>query len=538
MGKGSKAKAPAAPDPQKTAAAEAQFNRLDTYSPSGSGQRYGYTDANGTFRPGSPPAGQQSAVTNVESPYEKQIRETLQPASINLVNRLVGDNVNGMPAAPRLDTSFNPQQAYLDELGRAPAGADALRAAMTGAPRLSSFNGEAALRGEMGRAPTLSSFNGEQALRGELAGAPELGSFNAMEQIVAALGQPAPVATVKDRSDVARDLYNRSFSLMAPGIEKANTRLLTTLQARGIPIGGEAFNEAYGAQTREVGDTLSRLSMDANIAAGQEQSRQYGLDAAARAASLGEIGMAGNEQQRRLGMESGLFQQRVGTQQAIADQQARRLGLETGEQNQRVNLAQATADQQRQRLGLESGLFQQEFGNLQALTDEERAAQQQRVGLIGSASGARNNEFALQSNQRQNSIAEIIAALGGQFNPPSAVPNGSVQPINVSGLVGQQYGAQMAQYEQQQKNRSGVASTLGGLGSALISKSDRRVKRDIRKVGQRGRLNVYEFRYAFDLPGTVRRGYMAQEVLNVAPRAVGRIGTTLAVDYAQLPEVA
>ena len=37
--------------------------------------------------------------------------------------------------------------------------------------------------------------------------------------------------------------------------------------------------------------------------------------------------------------------------------------------------------------------------------------------------------------------------------------------------------------------------------------------------------------------GTVRRGYMAQEVLRVLPRAVVRCGRWLALDYSQLPEV-
>lgn len=324
MGKGSKAPAP--PDPQKTAAAEAQYNRLNTYSPSGSGQRFGYTDAKGNFQMGPPPAGRQSAVTTVESPYERAIRQALEPASLGLVNRMVVDNVNNMPAAAR----------------------------------------------------------------------------------------------VKDRSDVARDLYSRSFSLMQPGIEQSNRRLLTTLQARGLPIGGDAFNEAYGAQTREVGDTLSRLSMDANLAAGQEQSRQFGLDSA----------------------------------------------------------------------------------------------------------------------QRQNSIAEIIGAMGGQYNPPNAVPGGNAAGVNYSGLVGQQYQAQMGQYQQNQQNKTSALGAIGGLGAALIGKSDRRVKRDIRKLGTRGRLNVYAFRYKWDAPEIVRVGYMAQEVLNVAPQAVCYIGDTLAVDYAQLPEVA
>ncbi|WP_114962028.1 hypothetical protein [Tritonibacter mobilis] len=255
--------APTPPDPQETAAAEAQFNRLDTYSPSGSGVRYGYTDANGNFVQGPPPADQQSAVSYQENPFEQQIRQTLEPASVALTDRVVQDNIYGMPDAPR----------------------------------------------------------------------------------------------VQDRSDVASDLFNRTFSLMAPGIDKANERLLTNLQARGLPVGSEAFNDAYGEQQRQTQDTISRLAMDANLNAGSEQSRQFGLDQA----------------------------------------------------------------------------------------------------------------------ERSGAIAELVAAMGGGYNPPNSVPSGNAPGVNYSGLVGQQYQAQLANYQQQQQQGMQTASALGSIGAALI-KSTRSAK--------------------------------------------------------------
>lgn len=325
MGKGSKA--PAAPDPYQTAAAEAQFNRLDTYSPSGSGQVYGYTDpTTGKFTQGIAPQGAQAAVSTVESDWERQIREALQPASVSLTNRIVSDNIDGMPEAAR----------------------------------------------------------------------------------------------AKDRGSVASSIFNRNLSMMMPGIEKANSKLLTNLQARGIPIGAEAFNDAYGEQQTRTQDTIARLAMDADTAAGQEQSRLFSLDQAAR----------------------------------------------------------------------------------------------------------------------QGSIAELVAAMGGGYNPPSAVPSGNASGVNYSGMVGDKYQADMNAYNSRQQANAGMASTLGSLGGAMLMKSDRRLKRDIRRVERRGGLWLYEFRYFWDAPGTVRRGYMAQEVLSVAPQAVRRFGRWLAVDMSQLPQVA
>ena len=191
----SKKRPPAPPDPYETAQADASLNRIDTYSPSGAGVVHGYTDASGNFVQGPAPEGMQAAQRYVEGSHEKQIRNLWEPASVELSQRLVRDNVTNMPDAAR----------------------------------------------------------------------------------------------VKDRSDVARDLFDRSFSMMNPAIEKSERRLLTSLQGRGIPIGSEAFNDAYGEQQRQTQDTLARLAMDANLQAGSEQSRQFGLDQAARSNALQEI---------------------------------------------------------------------------------------------------------------------------------------------------------------------------------------------------------------------------------------------------------
>lgn len=254
-----KSKAPKPPDPRETAAAEAQYNRVNTYDPSGSGVRYGFTDAQGNFVQGQPPAGQQSAMKYVENPFEARIRTMLQPASVQFTERMIQDNVDGLPDAAR----------------------------------------------------------------------------------------------VQDRGTVAQSIFDRNFSLMAPAIDRSNERLLTNLQARGLPIGGEAFNDAYGDQQTRTQDTIARLAMDADIASGQEQTRQFGLDQA----------------------------------------------------------------------------------------------------------------------QRQGAISEIIGAMTGNFSPASPMPSGNASPINYSGMVGNQYQAQLEQANAANAQRMNTASTLGTIGSALIKSS-------------------------------------------------------------------
>lgn len=263
MGKGNSAPTP--PDPYETASAEAQFNRIDTHSPSGSGVVHGYTDpTTGQFVRGMAPQGVQSAQSRVESPWEQQIRQMWEPASVGLGQRLINDNITGMPAAPR----------------------------------------------------------------------------------------------VGDRGNIGQQIFDRSFSMMAPGIEKANERLLTNLQARGVPLGGEAFNDAYGEQLRTTQDAIGRLAMDADIASGQEQSRQ----------------------------------------------------------------------------------------------------------------------FALDSSARQGAMSEIVAAMGGGYNPPSSEPSGAAAGVNYGGMVGQQYQQQMSQFQQQQQQSMQAMGTIGSLGAAAIMKCTKDAK--------------------------------------------------------------
>lgn len=99
---------------------------------------------------------------------------------------------------------------------------------------------------------------------------------------------PGP-AEIPERGDIARQIFERNARMMRPDIERSSDRLMTNLQARGIPVGSEGFDDAYGEQVRQTQDTLQRMAMDADIAGGQEQSRQYGLLQNRRANALSEI---------------------------------------------------------------------------------------------------------------------------------------------------------------------------------------------------------------------------------------------------------
>lgn len=159
-------------------------------------------------------------------------------------------------------------------------------------------------------------------------------------------------ARVQDRGTVAQDIFDRNLSMMLPEITRGETRLLSNLQARGLPVGSDAFNEAYGAQQRQTQDTVSRLAQDANVAAGQEQSRLFSLDQA----------------------------------------------------------------------------------------------------------------------QRSGAIAELVAAMGGGYNPPQNVPSGAAPSVNYSGAANSRYQADLAQYNADQQASTQAAGTLGSIGASLLLK--------------------------------------------------------------------
>jgi hypothetical protein len=76
----------------------------------------------------------------------------------------------------------------------------------------------------------------------------------------------------------------------------------------------------------------------------------------------------------------------------------------------------------------------------------------------------------------------------------------------------------------------GLLSGLGGLAGGIIASSDRRLKQDIVPVGSLPNgLTVYKFRYKWG--GPVHTGLMADEVRQVHPEAVIRVGGYDAVDY-------
>ncbi len=142
--------------------------------------------------------------------------------------------------------------------------------------------------------------------------------------------------------------------------------------------------------------------------------------------------------------------------------------------------------------------------------------------------------------QRQIPLNELAAMLsGGQVQSPTFAPTPQVnmQPVDVAGLTYGSYNAQQnAANSQRQANATqnqGLYSLLGTGAQAAFMFSDRRLKRDIRRIGKLPNgLNVYRYRYQWSDEETT--GVMADEVRAIAPWAVERVGSHDRVNYAEI----
>lgn len=133
----------------------------------------------------------------------------------------------------------------------------------------------------------------------------------------------------------------------------------------------------------------------------------------------------------------------------------------------------------------------------------------------------RSQAFSEALAQRNQPLNEIIGLTSGtQIQNPTATfansPQTQVGGVDYTGLVNQQYNAQMQQYNSQMGALGGL---FGLAGKAIFS--DRRLKKDIIEAGTVNSKPWYGFRYLWDNENSpLRFGFMAQDLLKLLPEAV------------------
>lgn len=84
--------------------------------------------------------------------------------------------------------------------------------------------------------------------------------------------------SVKNTDHIADAQYNRFMSLAQPQFDKQNNDNNVMLSDRGIPLGSEISDGERNRVATGQNEATSRAGWDAILSAGQEQSRQFGLD--------------------------------------------------------------------------------------------------------------------------------------------------------------------------------------------------------------------------------------------------------------------
>jgi hypothetical protein len=211
---------------------------------------------------------------------------------------------------------------------------------------------------------------------------------------------------------------------------------------------------------------------------------------------------------------------------------------------------------EKQRIGLENRLANQglqrgseAFNN--AIDEELRATNDARMQVITQggnemrAQGGFENQAYAQELQtllalRNQPINEITAlTAGSQVQMPQfpAYQGGTVAPTPVGDYYQQNanramsaYGSQLNYTAQQQAGLYGGIGSVLGAGLYGLGRSDRKVKRDISRIGTwLNGLPLYLFRY---IDGEdFRVGFMADDVEKVRPEAVVTIGGIKHVNY-------
>lgn len=158
----------------------------------------------------------------------------------------------------------------------------------------------------------------------------------------------------------------------------------------------------------------------------------------------------------------------------------------------------------------------------------------------GLSSGQFGNQAQQQAIQEadyfKNQPLNMLNALrsGNQVQMPSfgnVAGGAQVAAAPVYAATNDQYQAQLDRYKSQQSTFGALLGGLGTLGGAAITKwSDRRLKENIQKIGERiSGLGLYLFNYIGNSAPEI--GYMADEVEQLYPEAISYLAGFAQVNY-------
>lgn len=363
---------PPAPDPREIAQTEAEFNRINQYTPYGSLEFSGPNRTNATL----------NLNPEIQALFDQQIQSDQTMLGQALERQ-------GMLDSSPIDLSqFGDIQSQIDTSGINFSGPQ-----FQGLPQLS--------------APNL---QGNVDLGVDTSGLPQI-----------------PQDVSQFRGDVEQSVFDRGRALLDPVFSDQERALEQRLANQGLPTSGEAYDRDFTRFGRGRNRAFTDLANQAVITGGQEASRALGDVLAARGQGFGEgVTQAG------LGLQEANFANQAGLMGLGAEQGIR--GQMTGEQlaqsqGQNQASAQNLAMQQQllqnqnaaraQGLSEAQGVRGNQFNELASLLGLQQVQQPQMQNFFAPGQSNVTGAYGLQQQALQNQYAadagQSSAMMGGLF---------------------------------------------------------------------------------------------------------------------------
>lgn len=330
---------------------------------------------------------------------------------------------------------------------------------------------------------------------------------------------PRMNATTASAGGDFRDFEDRAYNnaterYLNPQWDRSKKDFDQQMIDRGIDIGTEAYNTAFDNFSRSKNDAYSKAAFDAMGYGRDTQNMQFG-QSLANAQMKNQAGMANlNADVQRNALMAQIANNNANRDFSYDSMENQ---LAQANANRGLQADQFNANQSFQRDSLLNQLQQANANrSLQADQFNRNYDLNELSTLSNIDMGYNDRDFrdanfnAQRDDVAYNRLASILSGLQQTGTPQ----------VDVQGAYNARQQQANANYQAASQNAS---NNMGGLmnlagTAAMAYASDRRLKEDIKKVGDYGRLNVYEFKYIGD--DTVHTGFMADEVKEIAPEAV------------------
>lgn len=297
-----------------------------------------------------------------------------------------------------------------------------------------------------------------------------------------------------------------------PQMDRQQEALRAQLANQGIVQGTEAYDRAMMQHQQGRNDAYNQAALTGIGLGMQQQGLMFNqglqnrqLTAAEQAQQFGQQGYL---RELAAQLQAQQYGQQTGNRMLGASEQAQRYGQQTTNQQLAAALqAQqfAQSEQARQRAFQEAAY--------------ERSLPFQELMALTSGSNVQMPQFPGYSQQATTGGPQLL----------NASQMGYQTALNASN-------AQNAQQANMMSGLFGLGGTLiGGPAGAAVGAigglfSDRRLKRNIKRVGTADNgLGIYSYEYVWG--GPAQLGYMADEVEQIAPHAVGNVAGFKIVNY-------